>query len=476
MKPTTSVAVAILVLAILTFGAQSPPQHTHYKLIDLGTFGGTTSYLQFCPAYSSACGGAIGNDRGNVVGYAETAVTDPFPSFCFTGDCVVAHAFESRRGALTDLGALTNGVSSAALAISPNGLIAGVSENGATDPLYTGLPVNHAILWQNGKINDLGTLPAGGFESYANAVNDFGQVVGAALNTTADMNSMQSGIFWFFAGISPVYPSESRAFLWDKQNGMQDLGTLSGGTDAQALFINDRGQVVGWSYEGSTQTTACNFPIATGSFIWDKEHGMVDLGGFGGTCTLATELNDQGQIIGVSNLTGDQISHAFIWHQGKLSDLGTLGGNTASPNFINNAGDVVGKADLPGVNSQDHHAILWKNGAKFDLGILPGDSCSSAYYVNSLGQIVGNSESESLCFVSGEHAFLWENGGPMIDLNSLIPANSGLQLTHALVITDKGEIAGLGVPPGCPPDQDVVCGHAFILIPRDAGLAENAPE
>ena len=191
-------------------------------------------------------------------------------------------------------------------------------------------------------------------------------------------------------------------------------------------------------------------------------------------------------MVGASNLAGDLIAHAFLWQGGKLEDLGTLGGDTSFPGSISDSGDIVGKADLPCPAPQeqnspcpsheDHHAILWRNARKIDLGVLPGDSCSRAYYVNSSGAVVGNSESEDICDISGEHAFLWERGGPMIDLNSLIPTGSTLQLTHAFVITDSGEIAGLGVPPGCDPTLDFVCGHAYILVPCDAAEPNSCCE
>ena len=61
----------------------------------------------------------------------------------------------------------------------------------------------------------------------------------------------------------------------------------------------------------------------------------------------------------------------------------------------------------------------------------------------------------------------------MVDLNTLIPPGSPLQLVYAIGINDRGEIAGNGVPAGvstAPPTQDTMS-HAFLLIPCD----ENHP-
>ena len=201
---------------------------------------------------------------------------------------------------------------------------------------------------------------------------------------------------------------------------------------------------------------------------------MIDLGTLGGTSGIPTAFNNRGEVVGQSNLAGDLSFHPFLWtRRGGIKDLGTLGGNTGLPNWVNDAGEVVGKADLFGAAPQNHDAVLWRNDEITDLGVLPGDSCSNAYYVNSEGQIVGTSEDRAHCLaLIGEHAFLWEDGGPMIDLNSLIPPNSSLRLTYAVAINDRGEIAGFGVPPGVLPDQFETKGHAYILIPCD----ENHPD
>jgi hypothetical protein len=57
----------------------------------------------------------------------------------------------------------------------------------------------------------------------------------------------------------------------------------------------------------------------------------------------------------------------------------------------------------------------------------------------------------------------------MIDLNTVIPPHPNLQLTYAVAINDRGEIAGFGVPPGCAPQDHGKCGHAYVLIPCKEG-------
>jgi probable HAF family extracellular repeat protein len=244
---------------------------------------------------------------------------------------------------------------------------------------------------------------------------------------------------------------------------MRDLGTL-GGPDAAALFINDRRDVAGFSYIDSSPNPESGVP-SIDPFFWS--HGkMYDVGSFGGTFGQPYAFNNRGQMVGTSNLPGDQTYHPFLWDKGVLTDLGTLGGDTAFPNWINDEGVIAGKADLPGESPQNHNAVIWKHGVIQDLGTLPGDACANAYFVNSWGDVVGTSENLELCHVpTGEHAFLWKHGGPMIDLNTLIPHDSGLELTFAVAINDAGVIAGFGVPPGCAPGDVEVCGHAYLLIP-----------
>ena len=68
-----------------------------------------------------------------------------------------------------------------------------------------------------------------------------------------------------------------------------------------------------------------------------------------------------------------------------------------------------------------------------NLGTIGSDS--QAWAINSKTQIVGTTSNGD----SELRAFLWENGGPMLDLNQLVPAGSP-RLAVALAINDRGEI------------------------------------
>jgi probable HAF family extracellular repeat protein len=440
-KPITVIPAPAASPAVRT-ASDNMPKHHHYKLIDIGTFGGPQSYVNPGSGNETGNYAMVLNNAGAVAGSADTSTPDPFPAFCFNEDCFVSHTFVWKNGAKKDLGALPGGASSAGQWISANGLVAGLSQNGETDPLIPGLPEVHATLWAHDRIIDLGALPEGGFESIAAAVNSHSEVAGVATNTIPDPNSMAASGF------------QTRAFLWENGS-MQDLGTLGTGTDAQALLINERGQVVGWSYVNSVPTNAClaGFAFVTGSFIWDKENGMRDLGSLGGTCTTASDMNNDGQIVGFSNLPGDLSEHGFIWDNGSFQDLGgSLGGNFQGPFAMNEHGEAVGFATTPG--DIIGHAVLWKHvGNLIDLGGVGSDQCSFATSINPKTQVVGTSGD---C-VSTARVFLWEDG-TMVDVNALVPRDSGLHLEFAESINDRGEIAGQAFDANGNE-------HAFLAIP-----------
>lgn len=441
---TATTAIVVLAIPVRLAAHEQQQNKPRYKLIDFGTFGGPSSYLEVDNGVNGAPNQVV-NNGGTVAGWGDTSALDPYAPNCFNpyvpSDCFLTHAFQWQKGVLTDLGVLPGGDASTAAWINDAGLIAGQSRNGVVDPLIPGFPPEvRAVLWQGGEIIDLGTL--GGNESSAFSVNNRGQVVGVAVNTIPDP-------FFFLA-------TQLRAFLWENGT-MQDLGTL-GGPESWAFFINEHGQVAGISLTNFTPNPTTSSPTQD-PFLWDKGT-MLDVGTFGGTMGSPFSLNNRGQVVGVSNLAGDLTSHPFLWTKtGGIQDLGTFGGTFGVATAINDAGEVVGFATNTG--DQAVFAFLWRNGVLTDLAAPNGD-CSFAKNINSSSQIVGNSFS---CAGGPSHAFLWENGGPGIDLNTLVPPGSDLTLTDADFINNRGEIAGAGVLP----NGDT---HAFLLIPCSADQSD----
>jgi probable HAF family extracellular repeat protein len=424
---------AALSIPVSLAAQKHPTKHHRYKLIDLGTFRGPQSWVD---GAGEGPGGALSN-AGAATGAANTPDSNPnysypcnpvgsFPCLFFgIPDLFVEHAFRFEDGVLTDLGVLPGGYNSLVAWISGNGTVVGASENGVIDPVG-GFPEVRAVLWKDGQIIDLGTL-GGRSESLAAGVNNRGQVVGFAFDAA-------------FLG---------RAFIWTEDRGLQDLGTL-GACCAIAGTINERGQISGES--GLCDT--CN----QDAFLWEHGH-MYRIAGFGGPITFHEDLNNRGQVVGQSDLPGGANAHAFLWDKKNgMTDLGTLGGSGSTARWINDAGDVVGGASTP--NDQAFHATVWRHRDLkiIDLGTADGDACSIAQVINSENQVVGLSD--EACDGIVLHASLWENGGPAVDLNTFVPPGSGLQLTQATSINDRGEIAGWA-------STSDGNNHGFLLIPCD---------
>ena len=440
-------AVALPVQVSAQDKQEQTHQHHTYKLFDLGTLGGPNSGNESIPPEN------IINLGGVAAAYGDTSVPDPF---CLA-DCFVNHAFVWKEGATTDLGALPGGANSFASSINARGEVAGASQNGQIDPL-TAYPEVIAVLWKNGIIDNLGTL--GGTQSVANSISDRGQVAGAALNAISDpfasspLPCSNCGSFSQFFLFVPA-ATQAHAFRWTEARGMQDLGAL-GGPDSSASFVNQRGQIAGEFFTSFTANAATGVPTVD-PFFWENGH-MVDIGTLGGTFGYPFWMNNRGQVVGNSNLAGDQITHAFLWdRKNGLKDLGTLGGSISNASWINDGGEIVGGSDTPA--DAEYHPFLWKNGAMTDLGTVAGDRCTVANSINLHGQIVGLGSADCN---NEDHAFLSENGSPVMDLQTLVQPGSGLTLIDAIFINDRGEIAARAKLSN---DDE----HAVVLIPCDEG-------
>ena len=209
-------------------------------------------------------------------------------------------------------------------------------------------------------MTDLGTL--GGPNSDAYAINNAGQVVGAADTAERYPNG-------FFV---------RHAFLW--QNGaMTDLGTL-GGHESVAVDINASGQVVGYA---DTSATDVNGAPIWRAFLW-QQGSIIALAAFDNSNDRAYAINASGQAVGIATLASGT-THAVLWQNGAAIDLGI-----GEARGINSSGQVVGFCCA--TPSDSSSGIIWSNGQMVKLAQLldptTGAMITSANAINDQGQII----------------------------------------------------------------------------------------
>ena len=207
--------------------------------------------------------------------------------------------FFYQRGKLTDIKTLSHvpvGNRSTAHALNTGGVVVGWSTVGKSKVISSWPLPFHAFVWKpkTHKFRDLGTLPHRR-DSYAYGINDKGQIVGMA---------EESSIHSFNEGGGSVTEHGATGVLWFG-NKAAALPPLSGDTGSAAWAINNAGVIVGQSLSAGGTVRAC---------LWRKGK-PVDLNtllpdGSGWTLTDANALNNMGWIVGSGTLGGKP--HAFL--------------------------------------------------------------------------------------------------------------------------------------------------------------------
>jgi probable HAF family extracellular repeat protein len=325
---------------------------------------------------------------------------------------------------------------------------------GATCVNNAGMVVGQALLpagpdrpflWIKGTILDLGTF--GGPNGGARGINAREEVVGKA-DTAA-------------------VPEQEHAFFWS-DGVMHDLGTL-GGDSSVANSINNLGWTAGAADTTIPDPTGTIGPTENHAFLRAVDGALQDLGTLGGPNSHGISINDDGVIVGWSQVDfnigafGIPDLHPAMWVNGVATRLPDLGGSVTLATSVNNDGTAVGQSFL--ADDSAFYAVMWQNKELNNLGAVGDDVLSSASSINNRGDVVGLSITTSFA----SRAFRWQKG-VMIDLNTLIPANSGWVLQAAGHINDAGQIVGYGVLNGNL--------HAFLLTPSPGGrrAATGAPE
>jgi probable HAF family extracellular repeat protein len=208
---------------------------------------------------------------------------------------------------------------------------------------------------------------------------------------------------------------------------VSELPNLGGGSNSTASGINDKGDVIGSSY---------NTAYALRSTTWPAGGAPVELPILSNATTSeGMAVSSTGIIVGKSQLI-DYSEHAMLWSSATSMpiDLGTLGGFNSVAYGVNSAGDAVGNALV--LDNSTMHAVLWpaSNHVTIDLGTLPGGTYSEAKGINAAGVIVGNSDDAT----GMGQATLWS--GPAH--TPVLLQTLGGKMAVAFGINDNGDVVG----------------------------------
>jgi len=304
------------------------------------------------------------------------------------------------RYTITALPPLASQALSIPNALNTNGLVVGQQtvSQGAMPPSY------QPVIWQSGNAVLL-PLPLG-WQGSANAVNGFGDVGGYA---------------WSGGSVNPL------PVVWTN-NQVQMLDTLGMNTGCVS-GINDQGIMVG-------NVANTNDPWDSYAVSWSGGQA-TQIGDFpAGTQASAGPINSSGQIIVEAAVPLH--TQAFLWANGSLTPISSLGGPFISAYDINDAGEVVGLSTK--VERGPDYAFLWKNGITTELPSLPTDTETMAWAINDAGVIVGIADDAQ----GDERAVIWSDG-KYANLDDLISPDSGWSLESASAIADNGSIVGGGL-------------------------------
>ena len=391
----TLLSISLGMLALLATPAGSAAQEEsrpepRYRVTDLGVFGtGNNS------------GGYGINNAGWVTGCSNLVPNGEQHAFIWYG-----------FGPLIDLGTLDAGPWSCAdgpNAFGEAAILAGTSEPAFMSEDFCGAG-NHlqclAAVWKNGRLTALPTLP-GGNNSQTYWLNNLGQVVGFSENGTPDPTC---------ATATPYQQLQFEAVTWGPNSEIQQLRPLEGDTVGFAWGINDNGQAVGGSGLCSNTSLPPVNPRSPHAVLWDTDGSPIDLGHLegvpAGVYNLATSINSRGEVVGFAQAS-DGTQHGFLWTKDTgMQDIGGFPGavnGTGAPccNTINNNGEIVGFSIDANFNDR---ALIFLDKKAVDLNnFIPADSplyLTASESLNDSGQITGTAIVKSSCPVTTPPAWL----------------------------------------------------------------------
>jgi probable HAF family extracellular repeat protein len=153
----------------------------------------------------------------------------------------------------------------------------------------------------------------------------------------------------------------------------------------------------------------------------------------GGMWSTAIAINELGQVVGASQISGDTSYHGFIYYKGKITDIGSI-----YPYNINNFGQVIGHYNVEINGDSTVRSFIYRNGMLTDLGTISSDPRAQSWAndINDLGQVVGSAN--TVYHGSHFHAYSYSDG-VMEDIDTIGPYE---EQSEAWAINNHGMVVG----------------------------------
>jgi len=210
-------------------------------------------------------------------------------------------------------------------------------------------------------------------------------------------------------GVAQTKDGQYHLFLWDREHGIQDLGVTG---DAH-FDINNAGQIAGAMFDPNGNQQTC---------LWESGEPRTFLGTLGGKNSHAMAINNRGQVVGASDMP-DGSRRAFLWDRGTgMRDLGTLGDKEIYANAINDAGCILGVSYTP---QQRLQPFVWDvNDGLVAIDPLLVDA--APFGINNGSWVVGQTPSSR----QSRAVAIWRKGTGTRELLPLARSLNGLTLLN----------------------------------------------
>lgn len=207
---------------------------------------------------------------------------------------------------------------------------------------------------------------------------------------------------------------DQRLFLWDRENGIQDLGSVSG----DQLAINNAGQIAGTMIDPNGNKQA---------FFWEPGQCRTMLGTLGGRMSVALAMNNNSRIVGISYNAADS-GRVFLWDRATgMKELPRPEPGGYWPVSINDHGQIFVLSH--GGGKRPNRWYIFDANGPTRLDVPPPDA--SPGNMNNHGWVAAVSKPAG----KQPHLFLYNERGP---LKRLFPAS-----VHAVItrLNDSNQVA-----------------------------------